>query len=153
MNETTDRIERQILLKAPRSRVWRAVSNPEEFGKWFGVALKGTAMTAGEYLRGHVTNPGYEHLAFEILIERVEPERLLSWRWHPAAVETGVDYSAEPMTLVVFELREVPGGTLFSVVESGFDHIPPARRLTVFRMNSNGWNQQMVNIEKHVAAA
>jgi Activator of Hsp90 ATPase homolog 1-like protein len=75
----------------------------------------------------------------------------LSWRWHPAAIEAGTDYAAEPTTLVVFELQEVPGGTLFSVTESGFDQVPPARRLKAFRMNSNGWEQQMKSIEKHVA--
>ena len=82
----------------------------------------------------------------------MEPERLMSWRWHPAAVEKGVDYSPEPTTLVVFELEDAEGGTLLSVVESGFDNIPPHRRLDAFRMNSGGWDAQMKNIEKHVAA-
>ena len=82
----------------------------------------------------------------------MEPEKLLSWRWHPAAVEANVDYSAEPTTLVVFELKDAEGGTLLSVVESGFDDIPPQRRLDAFRMNSGGWDEQMKNIEKHVAA-
>ncbi len=152
MNSSTDRIERKILLKAPRARVWRALSNAEEFGDWFGVALKGKTFTAGERVQGNITYPGYEHVVFDIVIERMEPERLLSWRWHPAAVDPAVDYSPEPTTLVVFELKEVDGGTLLSVVESGFDNIPPARRLDAFRMNSNGWDGQMKNIEKHVEA-
>lgn len=151
MNTSTDRIERKILLRAPRSRVWRALSNAEEFGSWFGVAFKGKAFTAGKRVQGQITHPGYEHLVFEVLIERMEPERLLSWRWHPAAIEPSVDYSEEPTTLVVFELQEVDGSTLLSVVESGFDNIPPARRLEAFRMNSGGWDEQMKNIEKHVA--
>jgi uncharacterized protein YndB with AHSA1/START domain len=151
MNSSTDRIERSILLKAPLSRVWRALSNAEEFGGWFGVALKGKTFVAGQRVQGKVTHPGYDHLVWDVLIERLEPERLLSWRWHPAAVEASVDYSKEPTTLVVFELKEVEGGTLLSVVESGFDSLPPSRRLDAFRMNSGGWDQQVQNIEKHVA--
>jgi len=150
---STDRIERKILLKAPRARVWRALSNAEEFGDWFGVAFKGQTFAAGRHARGHITHPGYEHLVFEVLIERIEPERLLSWRWHPAAIDQSIDYSQEPTTLVTFELTEVEGGTLFSVVESGFDNVPPARRLEAFRINSGGWDQQMKNVEKHVATA
>lgn len=152
MSTSTDRIERKILLKAPRSRVWRAVSDAEEFGKWFGVDFKGQRFAAGQPARGQISNPGYQHLRMEIIIERVEPERLLSWRWHPAAIEPSVDYSQEPTTLVVFELEEVDGGTLLTVVESGIDKIPAARRATVFRLNSSGWDQQMKQIEKHLAA-
>ncbi|MDQ6653188.1 MAG: SRPBCC family protein [Acidobacteriota bacterium] len=151
MNPSTDRIERSILLKAPRSRVWRALANPEEFGNWFGVALKGKTFAAGQRVQGQITYPGYEHVVWDVLIERIEPERLLSWRWHPAAVESSIDYSQEPTTLVVFELKEVEGGTLLNVVESGFDNVPPSRRLDAFRMNSAGWDEQMANIEKHVA--
>jgi uncharacterized protein YndB with AHSA1/START domain len=151
MNSSTDRIEREILLKAPRSRVWRALSVAEEFGDWFGVALKGKTFAAGQRVAGQITYPGYEHLVFDVLIERMEPERLLSLRWHPYAVDPSVDYSHEPTTLVVFELKEVEGGTLLSVVESGFNRIPPSRRLEAFRMNSGGWEQQMKNIQKHVA--
>src|SRR5271165_2835027 len=129
MPASTDRIERKIVLKAPRSRVWRAISDPKEFCAWFGVSLQDKTMVAGQPLRGRVTHPGYEHLAFEACIERVEPERLLSWRWHPYAIDPAVDYSSEPTTLVVFELQDVDGGTSLSVVESGFDKVPPARRI------------------------
>ena len=152
MNTSTDRIERQVLLRAPRARVWRALSNAEEFGNWFGVSLKGSTMAAGKRLQGHVTYPGYEHLLWDVMIERVEPMRLLSWHWHPAAIDTSIDYTNEPTTLVVFELEEVDEGTLLRVVESGFDNVPPARRLQAFRMNCGGWDQQLKNIEKHVAA-
>jgi uncharacterized protein YndB with AHSA1/START domain len=153
MTLSTDRIERNILLKAPRSRVWQALSNAEEFGDWFGVALKGETFSAGKRVQGHVTHPGYEHVVWDVLIERLEPERLLSWRWHPAAVEPSIDYSNEPTTLVVFELKEVEGGTLLSVVESGFDSLPPSRRLDAFRMNSGGWDEQMRRIERYVGAS
>jgi len=152
MNTSTDRIERKILLKAPRSRVWRALSDAKEFGDWFGVDFKGKAFVAGKPVQGKITYPGYEHLVMEVLVERVVPERLLSWRWHPAAIDPAVDYSQEPTTLVVFELEEGEGGTSLSVVESGFDKIPAERRATAFRMNASGWEQQMRNIEKHVAA-
>jgi len=152
MNASTDRIERKILLKAPRSRVWRALSDAKEFGDWFGVDFSGKSFIAGTLVRGKVTYPGYEHIVMEVLIERVTPERLLSWRWHPAAIDPAVDYSQEPTTLVVFELEEADGGTLLTVVESGFDKIPPARRATVFRLNTSGWDEQMRNIEKHVTA-
>ncbi|MHB8478194.1 MAG: SRPBCC family protein [Steroidobacteraceae bacterium] len=153
MNTSTDRIERTILLKAPRSRVWRALSNAAEFGAWFGVDFTGKTFAAGEPVRGKVTYPGYEHIVMEVQIERMEPERLLSWRWHPAAIDPAVDYSDEPTTLVEFELAEAEGGTVLTVVESGLDKIPPARRATVFRLNSSGWDEQMRNIEKHVATS
>jgi uncharacterized protein YndB with AHSA1/START domain len=151
MKPSTDRIERTILLKAPRSRVWRALSNAEEFGNWFGVVLKGKTFAAGKRVQGQVTYPGYEHVVFDVVIERMEPERFISWRWHPAAVDASIDYSKEPTTLVEFELKEVEGGTLLSVVESGFYDVPQSRRLEAFRMNSGGWDEQMKNIEKHVA--
>lgn len=153
LNPSTDRIERQILLKAARSRVWRALSNAGEFGDWFGVALKGETFAAGRRVQGRITSPGYEHLMFDVEIERMEPERLLSFRWPLDAVEPGVDYSNEPTTLVVFELKEIGGSTLLSVVESGFDSLPVSRRAEAFRMNSGGWDEQMKNIEKHVAKA
>jgi uncharacterized protein YndB with AHSA1/START domain len=150
MNTSTDRIERKILLKAPRSRVWRALSDAEEFGRWFGVDFKGKAFVAGKCVTGNITYPGYEHLVLEVLIERMVPERLLSWRWHPGAIDTAVDYSQEPTTLVVFEIEDAAGGILLTVVESGFDGIPPARRATALRLNNSGWDTQMKNIEKHV---
>ncbi len=152
MNTSTDRIERRILLKAPRARVWRALSNAEEFGSWFGVDFTGKTFVAGKAVQGKVTYPGYEHIVMEVFIERVVPERLLSWRWHPAAIDPAVDYSQEPTTLVEFELKEADGGVLLTVVESGLDAIPLARRASVYRMNSSGWDEQMRNIEKHVAA-
>jgi uncharacterized protein YndB with AHSA1/START domain len=152
MTQTTDRIERKVLLKASRARVWRALSNAEEFGSWFGVRLKDQSFAPGQRTHGQVTHPGYEHLVFEVWIERVEPERLLSWRWHPAPLEKDVDYASEPTTQVTFKLEDAQGGTLLSVVESGFDAVPPDRRLGAFRQNSEGWDAQMKNIEKHVAA-
>jgi uncharacterized protein YndB with AHSA1/START domain len=150
VNAATDRVEKQILLKAPRSRVWHALADAEAFGAWFGVALKGQRFVAGEPARGHITNPGYEHLQFEITLERIEPERLMSFHWHPYAVDTTRDYANEPPTLVTFDLEEVEGGTLLRVIESGFERIPAQRRAEAFRMNSGGWEQQMKNIQRHV---
>lgn len=151
MSLLTDRIEKDVLLKAPLARVWRALFDAEEFGDWFGVALKGKSFAVGQHVQGQITSPGYEHLVFDVLIERMEPQRLLAFRWHPYAVNPTVDYSQEPTTLVEFELKAVEGGTLLSVVESGYDKVPPERRLEAFRMNSGGWDEQMENIKKHVA--
>jgi uncharacterized protein YndB with AHSA1/START domain len=145
-----DRIEKQIVLQAPRSRVWSALSDAEEFGRWFGVKLRG-AFTEGATVRGQITHPGYEHLMMEVFVERVEPERYIAWRWHPYAVDPTIDYSKEPTTLVEFHLKQIPNGTEVTVVESGFSQIPLGRRDEAFRMNEGGWTQQMRNIERHVA--
>lgn len=147
---STDRIEKRILLRAPRARVWHALADAERFGQWFGVKLKGS-FAPGARLRGEVQHKGYEHVPFEITIERMEPERLFSWRWHPYAVDPKIDYSAENTTLVVFELEEVAEGTMLTVVESGFDGIPLARRLEAFRRNEAGWAAQMTAIERYVS--
>jgi uncharacterized protein YndB with AHSA1/START domain len=147
---STDRIEKSIFLRAPRSRVWRAITNAEEFGAWFGVKLEG-AFAPGARVSGRITTPGYEHLIMDIAIERVDPERLFSYRWHPYAIEPGVDYSGEPTTLVEFRLEDAPGGTRLTVIESGFDRIPVSRRAEAFRMNDQGWAEQLKNIERHVA--
>jgi len=148
MNPASDRIERKVLLKAKRSQVWRVLANAEEFGKWFGVALEGKRFVAGEWTQGRVTYPGYEHVLWNVLVERVEPERLFSFRWHPYAVRPEIDYSQEPTTLVKFELEDHDAGTLLRVSESGFDHIPDVRREKAFRMDSRGWEEQMNNIEQ-----
>ncbi|MBD9614538.1 SRPBCC family protein [Pseudomonas sp. PDM02] len=151
MNPASDRIERKILLKAPRSQVWRVLAHAEAFGQWFGVALEGKRFVAGEWTQGQVTYPGYEHVLWNVLVERVEPERVFSFRWHPYAVRADVDYSQEPTTLVKFELEDHPEGTLLKVSESGFDHIPQTRREKAFRMDSRGWEEQMNNIEQFLA--
>jgi len=148
---TVDRIEKKIVLRAPRSRVWRALTNADEFGTWFGVKMTGT-FTPGASIIGQITEPGYEHLTMEIMIEQVEPEQLFSYRWHPYAIDPDVDYSGEPTTLVEFRLAEVAGGTELTVVESGFDQIPAARRAEAFRMNDEGWTEQIRRIERYVTA-
>jgi len=150
LHKTTDRIEKKIVLRAPRTRVWRALANAEEFGAWFGIKLEG-AFAPGARVNGQLTAPGHEHVTLEIAIERMEPESRLSYRWHPGAVEAGVDYSSEPTTLVEFQLEEVAGGTQLRVVESGFDRIPLARRAEAFRMNDAGWAEELENIARHVA--
>jgi uncharacterized protein YndB with AHSA1/START domain len=144
-----DRIEKQIVLRAPRSRVWRALTDAEEFSAWFGVRIQG-GFQIGKPSSGQITHPGYEHVTMTAYIERIEPQTLFSYRWHPHAVERGVDYSAEPTTLVEFRLEEVPEGTLLKVTESGFSRIPAARRAKAFQMNEGGWPEQLKNIERHV---
>ena len=149
---STDRIEKKVLLRASRSRVWRALTDAREFGAWFRVAFEG-AFVEGKTVRGRITHPGYEHVTMEVLIERIEPERLFSYRWHPYAVNPEVDYSTEPTTLVEFRLEEAEGGTLLTIVESGFDRLPSGRRAEAFRMNEGGWSEQIANIERHVSPA
>lgn len=146
----TDRIEKQILLRAPRSRVWRAIASSDEFGTWFRVKLEGP-FSEGATVRGNITYPGYEHVKMEMFIDRIEPEQRFVYRWHPYAVDPGVDYSKEPTTRVEFELIEQGQSTLLTIVESGFDKIPLARRQEAFRMNDGGWAEQLQNIERHVS--
>jgi len=147
---STDRIERTVVIHAPRSRVWRALTDPTEFGAWFGVKVEG-AFAPGAHVQGAITHPGFEHLTWDITIERMEPERLFSWRWHPYAVEPDVDYSEETPTLVVFELEDLPEGTRLTVVESGFDQVPLARRAQAYQMNEGGWTHQVQAISRYVA--
>lgn len=149
---STDRIEKHVTLRAPRSRVWKAISNAEEFGQWFGAKLSGT-MAPGARLKGPVTIKGYEHVTIDVTVERVEPERLLSFRWHPNAIDPKHDYSSEPTTLVTFTLDDADGGTRLTVVENGFDAIPISRRAEAFRGNESGWAAQMVQIERYLATA
>lgn len=150
MSSKTDRIEKQVELKASLTRVWQALTNYQEFGQWFGVKLEGPFQT-GEKAKGNITYPGYEHLVMEVVVKEMQPERLFSFYWHPYAVDPAVNYSQEKPTLVEFVLEELPSGTLLKVTESGFDAIPAARRDEAFRMNSGGWEAQMTNIEKYVS--
>ena len=157
---TTDRIEKKILLCAPLKRVWRALSDSAEFGSWFGVRFDGP-FQPGVPLRGAIVpttmdpevakaQKKHEGAPFEITVERLEPERLFSFRWHPYAVESGVDYSAEPTTLVAFALEEVAGGVMLTVTETGFDQIPLARRAKAFMANDEGWGMQVKLIEAYL---
>ena len=145
----SDRIEKKILLPAPRSRVWRALTNAEEFGAWFRVKLEG-GFAVGKRIQGKITHPGYEHLTMEVTVERMDDESLFSFRWHPYAIDPKIDYSTESTTLVEFRLQEVADGTMLIVVESGFDQIPAERRAEAFRMNSQGWAAQVENVRRHV---
>lgn len=159
----SDRIEKKILLRAPRARVWRALTDAEEFGHWFGVKFDGP-FVPGAVQRGVIVpttvdadvakaQQEYAGMPFEITVDRIEPERLFAFRWHPFAVERGVDYSGEPTTLIVFTVEEVPNGTVLTVTESGFDRIPLARRAQAFTANEQGWAMVIRLIEKHLAHA
>jgi uncharacterized protein YndB with AHSA1/START domain len=149
--QSTDRIEKQITLDAPRSRVWRALTEVKQFNAWFGVSLS-AAFTPGAEVSGKISMKNYDHVTMTIWIETMEPERFFSFRWHPYAVESGVDYSAEPTTLVSFTLEDAGAGTRLTIVESGFDAIPESRRAKAFTMNSNGWNGQAEKIRKYLAS-
>ncbi|HEX4999195.1 MAG TPA: SRPBCC family protein, partial [Terriglobia bacterium] len=137
----TDQIRRSAIIRAPRKHVWRALSDADEFSEWFGVALEGE-FASGANVVGTMTRGGRKH-PFEITIGRIEPEHLLSWRWHPHATNSSMDYSEEPTTLVVFELDEVHGGTRLTVEESGFDALPEPRRQEAYKANEKGWEMQM----------
>lgn len=144
-----DKIEKRIELKAPVSRVWRALTDHREFGEWFRVKLD-QPFAPGQKSTGHMTYPGYEHYKWQAVVQKIEPERLFSFTWHPYAIDQSKDYSDETPTLVEFKLEKTATGTLLVVTECGFDKVPAHRRDEAFRMNANGWTQQVRNIETHV---
>jgi len=144
-----NRIEKVVDLKAPVSRVWRALTDHEEFGTWFRVRIEGP-FVPGKVSRGHITHPGYEHVRWEAVVQKMEAERLFSFTWHPYGVDKTVDYSRETPTLVEFTLEKIPIGTRLRIVESGFDKVPAHRRDEAFRMNERGWSAQAENIARHV---
>jgi uncharacterized protein YndB with AHSA1/START domain len=146
----SDKIEKKTVLKAPIARVWQAISRAQEFGTWFRLALEGE-FAEGATIRGRITHPGYEHLTAELYVEAIRAPTYFAYRWHPYAVDPKLDYSTEPTTLVELELEEVPGGTQLTVRESGFDRIPASRRPEAFRMNEQGWTEQLTNVEEYVA--
>jgi uncharacterized protein YndB with AHSA1/START domain len=145
-----NQIEKRIEFKAPVSRVWRALTDYREFGQWFRVKLDGP-FVPGQTARGQITYPGYEHVKWEAVVQKMEPERLFSFTWHPYSVDSKIDYSKETPTLVEFRLEKTSNGTLLLLTESGFDKIPGDRRLEAFRRNDGGWTEQMKNIENHVS--
>jgi uncharacterized protein YndB with AHSA1/START domain len=160
---STDRIEKKLLLRVPRERAWRALADSTEFGRWFGVKFDGP-FVAGAALHGKIVgssvNPevakaqkAHEGKPFEITIERIEPETLFSFRWHPHAIDPAVDYSQEPTTLVVFTLEDSADGVLLTIVESGLDQIPLARRAQAFSANDGGWTIMIKVFEEYLAQA
>lgn len=149
---STDRIEKRLVLKAPQARVWRAIADSRQFGAWFQMRFD-EPFAEGRTVRGRVLVPGYEHVTVEFEIVRLEPEGYFAYRWHPFAVDPAYDYSSEPTTLVEFTLEAAGVETVLTVVESGFDRLPLARRALAYRMNEGGWSAQIRNIEAYVAEA
>ena len=149
VKSNTDQIEKEMEVAAPISRVWRAITDYKEFGTWFRVELEGP-FVVGQFTRGQITYPGYEHVTMEVLVETIEPERRFAFRWRPYALDPNMDYSHEPRTLVEFTLQATDTGTLVKAVESGFDGIPAHRRDEAYRMNDNGWAQQVKSIKDYV---
>lgn len=145
-----DFIEKRLELKAPVSRVWRAITDYKEFGEWFRVRLEGP-FVPGQPAEGNILHPGYEHIRWRAVVQKIEPEHLFSFTWHPYAIDMSKDYSGETPTLIEFRLSPIPGGTLLVLRESGFSHVPAGRRAEAFRMNDHGWTEQMKNIAAHVA--
>lgn len=150
----TDRIEREIELKAPVSRVWRALTDHREFGEWFRVKLDGPFL-AGHVSTGHMTYPGYEHVKWNAMVKKIEPERLFSFTWpHPKSFDAASyssDYSHAPRTLVEFRLEQSGDGTRLRVTESGYGQLPADLREEAYRRNDGGWIQQFKNIESYIA--
>ena len=147
-----NKIEKKIELKAPIAKVWKALSDYKEFGQWFRVNIE-APFAVGEVSSGNMTYPGYEHVKWHAVIRAMEPEKLFSFTWHPYAIDPKVDYSGETPTVIEFILEETKDGTLLTVTETGFDKIPKNRQIDAFRMNSQGWAEQLKNIEKHVTGA
>jgi uncharacterized protein YndB with AHSA1/START domain len=163
MTSTSDRIEKKVLLRAPLDRVWRAVSDAREFGAWFGVELDGP-FEAGKRLTGRITptktdsavaksQEPYAGMRFDMVVDAIRPKHHFAFKWHPFAIDPTVDYSHEPMTLVVFSLEETEGGTHLTITESGFDGIPLERRAKAFAMNDQGWSAQAELVAKYLAHA
>lgn len=170
---TTDRIEKRVTLRAPVSRVWRAIADAREFGRWFGFTLEGP-FTPGRTMKGtfdgtldeaaiveHQKRMGLKPSRVRLpvastvfcTVDRVEPERYFSFRWIPYGIDAEADLENEPTTLVEFILEAAPEGTLLTIVESGFDQVPAHRRARAFRMNEGGWAAQAENLRKHVEGA
>jgi uncharacterized protein YndB with AHSA1/START domain len=160
---STDRIEKKIVLRAPQERVWRAISDAEQFGYWFGVAFDG-AFTEGARLTGKIAptkvdpevaklQQPYAGTAFEFIVERIEPMRRIAFRWHPFALDPGIDFSQEPTTLIVFELEPIDGGIVLTISETGFERIPPERRAKAFTANDQGWEAQTQLLQKYLATS
>ena len=148
----TDRIEKKVVLRAPRSRVWRAISNAEQFGEWFRVKLD-APFAEGKTIHGKMLHKGFEDAQVDFEIESIRPEDYFSYRWHPYAIDPKADYSKEPTTLVEFRLEDAKDGTTLTIVESGFDRLPTARRSEALRMNDGGWAGMVKAIEKYVSAS
>ncbi len=147
-----DRIVKTVELKASVSRVWQALVDHHEFGQWFRVRLDGPFKT-GAVSTGKMTFPGYEHYPWRAVVERLEHERLLSFRWHDFDEKSGLDVADQPTTLVEFHLEALTGGTRLTIIESGFEAISDPRRLEVLRGNTEGWNIQANHIAAHVEAS
>ena len=142
--DSADRIEEQVRLPQPPARVWRALTDPAELGEWFGARIAGETIAPGSQVKGYLVHPGFQHVLFDVIIEEMVPERRFAWRWHPHAVEGGVDYTTEQRTLVTFTLEPTrDGGTLLRVVETGFGTMPPARRASALLGNTKGWTGQL----------
>ena len=168
--KTSDRIEKQVTIRASVSRVWRAITDAREFSHWFGIQLAGN-FVAGVSLTGVFSGEFNEAAIIEqqkklglppsgirvpeknfvfCTVERIEPQRYFSFRWIPYGIDAEANTKAEPTTLVEFVLEEIPEGTLLTIVESGFDRVPAHRRQRALRMNDAGWAAQAENVSRYV---
>ncbi len=161
-DQTPDAIVKTVTLKADLDRVWRAISDAQEFGQWFGMRFDAPAFTPHSKMTGRITptvvndevaamQKPHEGMAFEMVIADIEPKSLFSFRWHPYAIDKTRDHSHEPMTLITFALKEVEGGVHLTITESGFNAIPIERRAEAFAADSGGWAKQLELIEAWLA--
>lgn len=150
MPEILDRIEKEVLIKAAPERVWRAITDSKEFGEWFEADFFGQPFVAGQRVKGKITTLGYSDFDMDILVERMEPPRLFSYRWHPYDGDREADRSHEPTTLVEFILEPAGEGTRLRIVESGFAAIPPDKWERAYRGNEEGWAEQAERVRKYV---
>lgn len=161
MDDNSDRIVKKVVLDAPLERVWRAITEARRFGTWFGVEFDGE-FEPGTRLVGRIVPTRVDpiiakaqapHAGMEFVcdVERIEPMRLFSFRWHPYAIEPGADYASEPMTLIEFELEALQDRTHLTITESGFERVPPARRAEAYASNDQGWHEQSKLIAKYLA--
>lgn len=145
-----DRIEKVVELAAPVSRVWRALTDHEEFGQWFRVRLDGP-FEVGATTTGHITYPGHEHVKWESLTERMEHQQVFAFSWPPSAVDPDTNYGDDAKVTVEFRLQPTEGGTRLTIIETGFLQFPESKRLDVLRSNKEGWDIQARNIAEYVA--
>ncbi|MEM7385723.1 MAG: SRPBCC family protein [Verrucomicrobiota bacterium] len=145
-----DSIEKTLELKAPVARVWRALTDHEEFGQWFRVRID-RPFVVGELSTGQITHPGCDHMIWKVRVNAMEHERLFSYSWCPLAEGSDYDFESEPKTLVEFTLEPADGGTRLVIRESGFRALPNgAPRIDALRRNTEGWTGQCENISTHV---
>lgn len=150
MHEDQDRIEKVVELAAPVARVWRAITDYEEFGAWFRVQLDGP-FRVGETTTGTISYPGHDDMDWVSVTEQKDHERVFAFSWPPSLIDPDTTYSADAKVLVEFRLEATDAGTRLIIIETGFRQFPKSKRLEVLRSCAEGWELQAANIAAHVS--